>query len=56
VESSLGQDLQSWLDTHVHCFEFLGGVPEVVTPDLCRGRSYAEQGAHASSAEGVSSA
>ncbi len=36
VESSLGQDLQSWLDTHVHCFEFLGGVPEVVTPDNLR--------------------
>ena len=27
AESSLTQDLQSWLDSHVHCFWYLGGVP-----------------------------
>ena len=28
-----GQGLSDWLDSHVHAFEFLGGVPEIVVPD-----------------------
>ena len=36
VEAEPGQDLASWLGGHVRCFEFLGGVPEVVTPDNLR--------------------
>ncbi len=33
VEASWSQDLASWLGAHVRCFEFIGGVPEGVTPD-----------------------
>ena len=36
VEASPSQDLPSWLGAHVRCFEYLGGVPEVVTPDNLR--------------------
>lgn len=33
VEASWTQNLADWTGAHVRCFEFLGGVPEVVVPD-----------------------
>jgi len=33
AEASLSQDLPSWIRSHVHAFEFLGGVPEILVPD-----------------------
>ncbi|MDA8394979.1 MAG: IS21 family transposase [Candidatus Dormibacteraeota bacterium] len=36
AEASWSQDLGSWLLAHVRCFEALGGVTEVVTPDNLR--------------------
>jgi transposase len=33
VEASLAQDLPSWIQSHVHAFEFLGGVPQILVPD-----------------------
>jgi transposase len=59
AEASLTQGLGDWIGAHIHTFEFLGGVPEIVTPDnlksgvskACRyepgiNRSYAEMAAH----------
>ncbi len=36
VEASRSQELTAWLDAHVHSFEYLGGVPEAITPDNLR--------------------
>jgi transposase len=33
AEASWGQTLPEWLGAHVHFFEYIGGVPEVLTPD-----------------------
>ena len=33
AEASLRQDLPSWIDAHVHAFEFFGGVTEILVPD-----------------------
>jgi len=36
TEASLSQDLPSWIESHIHAFEFLGGVPEILVPDNLR--------------------
>ncbi len=33
AEAQWGQDLPNWINGHVHVFEFLGGLPEIVVPD-----------------------
>jgi transposase len=33
AEASIAQDLPSWITSHVHAFEFFGGVPEILVPD-----------------------
>ena len=33
AEASAAQDLPSWIRSHVHAFQFLGGVPEILVPD-----------------------
>lgn len=33
AEASGGQDLSCWIQSHVHAFEFFGGVPEILIPD-----------------------
>ena len=33
VEATFSQDLPSWISSHVHAFEFFGGVPEMLIPD-----------------------
>jgi len=33
AEASLSQELPSWINSHVHAFEFFGGVPEILVPD-----------------------
>ena len=33
AEASFSQDLPSWISSHLHTFEFLGGVPEILIPD-----------------------
>lgn len=33
AEALVSQELRHWLDAHVHTFEFLGGVPQVLVPD-----------------------
>ncbi len=33
AEASMSQDLPSWIKSHVHAFEFFGGVPEILVPD-----------------------
>ncbi|MFH1672831.1 MAG: IS21 family transposase [Pseudomonadota bacterium] len=33
AEASLSQDLPSWIKSHVHAFEFFGGVTEILVPD-----------------------
>lgn len=33
AEATLSQGLPDWIGSHVRCFDFLGGVPEVVVPD-----------------------
>lgn len=33
AEATLSQDLCSWINSHVHAFEFFGGVPLMVIPD-----------------------
>ena len=33
AEASLSQDLPSWIKSHVHAFEFFGGVAEILVPD-----------------------
>ena len=33
AEASVGQDLHSWIKSHIHAFEFFGGVPQILVPD-----------------------
>jgi transposase len=33
AKASLSQDLPSWIKSHVHAFEFFGGVPQILVPD-----------------------
>ena len=33
AEATLSQDLPSWIQSHVHAFEFFQGVPEILVPD-----------------------
>lgn len=33
AEATASQEVKHWTGSHVRCFEFLGGVPEVVVPD-----------------------
>jgi transposase len=33
VEASFSQDLPSWISSHIHAFEFFGGVAEILVPD-----------------------
>lgn len=33
AEASLSQDLASWIKSHVHAFEFFGGVAQILIPD-----------------------
>ncbi len=33
AEASLTQNLHDWIQAHVNCFAFFGGVPEIVVPD-----------------------
>jgi transposase len=33
AEPTLSQELSSWIQSHVHAFEFFGGVPEILVPD-----------------------
>jgi transposase len=33
AEATWSQELPSWLMSHVHALEFMGGVPEIITPD-----------------------
>ena len=36
AEATLKQDLPSWIEAHIHAFEFFGGTPQVLTPDNTR--------------------
>jgi transposase len=33
AEASFSQDLPSWISSHIHAFEFFGGIPEILIPD-----------------------
>jgi transposase len=33
IEACSSQNIESWIAAHIHTFEFLGGVPELVIPD-----------------------
>jgi transposase len=33
TEATLSQELSSWIQSHVHAFEFFGGVAEILVPD-----------------------
>jgi transposase len=33
AEASMSQDLPSWIRSHVHAFQFFGGVSEILVPD-----------------------
>ena len=33
AEATMSQQLPDWIRSHVHAFEFFGGVPEIVVPD-----------------------
>jgi transposase len=33
AEATWSQELAEWIGSHVRCFEFLGGVPEIAVPD-----------------------
>lgn len=33
VEATAGQDLRSWIGSHIRAFEYFGGVTEIVVPD-----------------------
>jgi len=37
AEAGLSQGLADWIGAHMRAFEFLGGVPEIVTPDFVPG-------------------
>jgi len=36
AEAVLSRELPSWIGSHIHTFEFLGSVPEIVVPDNTR--------------------
>ena len=36
VEAVLSRELPSWIRSHIHAFEFMGPIPEIVTPDNLR--------------------
>jgi transposase len=36
AEATWSQELPDWIGSHVRCFAFLGGVPEIVVPDNLR--------------------
>jgi transposase len=36
VEAVLSRELPSWIRSHIHTFEFMGCIPEIVTPDNVR--------------------
>ncbi len=36
VEAFFKRDLATWIQAHIHLFEFLGGVPKVIVPDNLR--------------------
>lgn len=36
AEATWSQQLPDWLGSHVHCFAFLDGIPEIVAPDNLR--------------------
>ena len=59
AEATWTQQLQDWLQSHVHAFEFFAGVPQIVVPDNLKAgvakahrydpqlnRSYADLAAH----------
>ena len=33
AEATASQEIKHWIGSHVRCFEYLGGVPEIVVPD-----------------------
>lgn len=33
AEPTLSQELSSWIQSHVHAFEFFGGAPQILVPD-----------------------
>jgi transposase len=33
AEATSAQDLPSWINAHIHAFEYFGGVPQIVVPD-----------------------
>jgi len=33
AEATLSQTLRCWIESHIHAFEFFGGVPEILIPD-----------------------
>lgn len=33
AEGVLSMGLASWIDSHIHAFEYFGGVPEIIVPD-----------------------
>jgi len=33
AEATAGQDLPSWINAHIHAFEYFGGAPQIVVPD-----------------------
>ena len=40
AEASLTQGLADWIGAHMRAFEFLGGVPEIVTPGQSQVRGH----------------
>jgi transposase len=36
VEAVLSRELPSWISSHIHTFEFMGSVPEIIVPDNLR--------------------
>lgn len=36
AEATWSQNLSAWLGSHRRCFEFLGGIPQIVVPDNLR--------------------
>ena len=36
VEAVLSRELPSWIKSHIHTFEYMGAVPEIVIPDNVR--------------------
>jgi len=33
AEATWSQQLEDWIMSHVRCFDFLGGVPDMIIPD-----------------------